>query len=175
MTLFYIPFLHPRRSKDLLGLAVSHLNIRINVFKGALVLSSWFYWEIRNSYRPQHLSGIWRIVNRIDAEQEYYFLNPNWWHYVASFFDYGILKLAILNHFDMFGLTRLVGLSSEMQLYAPCMLCKKDEVLSAKLSVGVFRRLIWPAQTSEACSNAVGRTVACQPSERELTRFAEVL
>lgn len=46
----------------------------------------------------------------------------------------------------MFGLTRLVGLSSEMQPVCPCMLCKKDEVLSAQairwgLSTTLFDRL----------------------------------
>lgn len=45
-----------------------------------------------------------------------------------------------VSHFDMFGLTRLVGLSSEMQPVCPCMLCKNIRYSLPKLSGGVFRR-----------------------------------
>ena len=83
MTLFYIPFLHPRRSKDLLGVAVSHLpGIRSEHSDQCFQRSSGAQQLVLLG-DPQQLpptASQWHtmaIVNRIDAEQEYYFLNPN--------------------------------------------------------------------------------------------------
>ena len=103
---------------------------------------------------------------------EYYFLNPNWWHYVASFFDYGILKLAILNHFDILTVWQgFFGLSSEMQPVCPWpMYAKKMRYSLPKLSVGVFRRPYltgWKTRSMFQCC----WTYSCLPARERADTF----
>jgi len=89
------------------------------------------------------------------------------------------LRYSEVSHFESFwhvwfnkACRVIFGNAACMPMYA---MQKRWGTLCPSYPLGSFDDLIWPAQTSEACSNAVGRTVACQPSERELTRFAEVL